>query len=123
MNKVIGTLKQVDLREYWENEATDFTPWLAKDENIAQLGKAVDIDLEIKAQEQSVRKLKKNLRNAGNIGSESSAADNAFMYSVIDSCKLNDIDPGRYISFLLNKLETSHEGDGLTSLLPCYYGL
>lgn len=123
MNKVIGTLKQVDLREYWENEATDFTPWLAKDENIAQLGKAVDIDLEIKAQEQSVRKLKKNLRNAGNIGSESSAADNAFMYSVIDSCKLNDIDPGRYISFLLNKLETSHEGDDLTSLLPCYYGL
>ena len=54
MNKVIGTLKQVDLREYWENEATDFTPWLAKDENIAQLGKAVDIDLEVKAQEQSV---------------------------------------------------------------------
>ena len=35
--------------------------------------------------EQSVRKLKMNLRNAGNIGSESSAVDNAFMYSVIES--------------------------------------
>ena len=64
-----------------------------------------------------------NLRNAGNIGSESSAADNAFMYSVIKSCKHNDIDLGKYISFLLGKLKTSRNGEDLTGLLPCYCGL
>ena len=42
--------------------------------------------------------------------SESSVVDNAFMYSVIESCKLNDIDPGKYISYLLDKLKTAREG-------------
>ncbi len=51
------------------------------------------------------------------------AADNAFMYSVIESCKHNDIDPGKYISFLLGKLKTAGEGEDLTGLLPCYCGL
>ena len=82
-----------------------------------------DVEVSNNISEQSVRKLKMNLRNAGNIGSESSAADNAFMYSVIESCKLNDIDPGKYISYLLGKLKTAREGEDLTGLLPCYCGL
>lgn len=60
--------------------------------------------------EQSVRKQKMNLRNAGNIGGESSAADNAFMYSVIESCRHNEIDPEKYVSHLLGKLKTSCDG-------------
>ncbi len=56
----------------------------------------------------------------GNIGSESSAADNAFMYSVIESCRHNDIAPGKYVIFLLSKLKTAGEGENLTGLLPCY---
>ena len=67
-----------------------------------------------------MRKLKMNLCNAGNTVSESSAADNAFMYSVIDRCRLNDIDPGKYLRHLLNKLQSYRDGDNLTSLLPCY---
>ena len=51
---------------------------------MSRRGGAVEISNNIS--EQSVRKLKMNLRNAGNIGSESSAADNAFMYSVIEGC-------------------------------------
>ncbi len=82
-----------------------------------------DVEVSNNISEQSVRKLKMNLRNAGNIGSENSAADNAFMYSVIESCKHNDIDPGKYISFLLGKLKTAGDGDDLTGLLPCYCGL
>lgn len=82
-----------------------------------------DVEVSNNISEQSVRKLKMNLRNAGNIGSESSAADNAFMYSVIESCRHNDIDPGKYISFLLGKLKTTRDGEDLTGLLPCYCGL
>lgn len=82
-----------------------------------------DVEVSNNISEQSVRKLKMNLRNAGNIGSESSAADNAFMYSVIESCRHNDIDPGKYVSFLLGKLKTAGEGEDLTGLLPCYCGL
>ncbi len=82
-----------------------------------------DVEVSNNISEQSVRKLKMNLRNAGNIGSESSAADNAFMYSVIESCRHNGIDPGKYISFLLGKLKTARDGEDLTGLLPCYCGL
>ena len=82
-----------------------------------------DVEVSNNISEQSVRKLKMNLRNAGNIGSESSAVDNAFMYSVIESCKHNEIDPGKYISYLLGKLKTAHEGEDLTTLLPCYCSL
>ena len=44
----------------------------------------------------------------------SSAADNAFMYSVIESCRHNEIDPGKYVNFLLGKLKTSRNGEDLT---------
>ena len=54
MDKIIGKLQKVELRDYWGNEATDFTPWLAKEENIAQLGEAIGIELEVKGQEQNV---------------------------------------------------------------------
>ena len=56
-----------------------------------------DVKISNNISEQSVRKLKMNFRNAGNIGSESSAADNVLMYSVIESYKHNDIDPSAYI--------------------------
>lgn len=85
--------------------------------------KGVDAEVSNNISEQSVRKLKMNLRNAGNIRIESSAVDNAFMYSVIESCKHNEIDPGKYISYLLGKLKTAHEGEDMTALLPCYYSL
>ena len=50
----IGKLEKVDLRGYWNNEATDFTPWLAKEDNIKQLGDAIGIELEVVGQEQNV---------------------------------------------------------------------
>lgn len=81
-----------------------------------------EVEISNNISEQSVRKLKMNLRNVDNIGSESSAADNAFMYSVIESCRHNEIDSGKYVSDLLGKLKTARNGENQTGLLPCFCG-
>ncbi|MBM3764598.1 MAG: DUF4268 domain-containing protein [Acidobacteria bacterium] len=49
-----GRLERVDLREGWRSEASDFTPWLAQEENLKLLGDSIGIDLECEAQEKSV---------------------------------------------------------------------
>lgn len=50
----LGRLTRVDLRDIWTSEAVDFTPWLARPENIALLGEALGIDFELEAQEKAV---------------------------------------------------------------------
>ena len=50
----LGRLERVDLRNIWISEASSFTPWLARPENIAVLGEALGIDLELEAQEKAV---------------------------------------------------------------------
>ena len=54
VNEPMGRLERVDLNEAWETEDGDFTPWLAEEENIALLGDAIGIDLEVEAQEMRV---------------------------------------------------------------------
>jgi hypothetical protein len=46
-----GRLEMVDLRLVWSSESGSFTPWLALDDNLMLLGEAIDIDLELEAQE------------------------------------------------------------------------
>lgn len=41
----LGRLQSVSLREVWAHEALDFTQWLAKPENLEQLGEALGIEL------------------------------------------------------------------------------
>lgn len=51
----LSKISKVDLRDCWKNEATDFTPWLASEENIALLADALGMnELEVKAQEEHV---------------------------------------------------------------------
>ena len=42
----LGTIQQVDPRTIWPNEAADFTPWLASEENMARLGEALGLQFE-----------------------------------------------------------------------------
>ena len=49
-----GRLEKVDLRSAWATEATHFTPWLAQPEHLRLLSEAIDMDLELEAQEKSV---------------------------------------------------------------------
>lgn len=54
MEEELGRLIRVPLREYWEEEAGDFTPWLARDENIGLLSETIGVELEVEAQEGNV---------------------------------------------------------------------
>ncbi|MEM9840188.1 MAG: DUF4268 domain-containing protein [Pseudomonadota bacterium] len=50
----LGSLSRVSLRDIWQTEDRHFTPWLAQEENIAILGEALGLELEVEAQERSV---------------------------------------------------------------------
>lgn len=52
MTVALGKLEQVSPRELWESEARDFTPWLS--ENLALLGEALGLDLELVQTEATV---------------------------------------------------------------------
>lgn len=43
----LGRLTKIDLHSTWPGEATDFTPWLAREENLAILSEAIGLDLEL----------------------------------------------------------------------------
>ena len=53
-NKELGRLERVELRDIWLSEGSDFTPWLARKENLEHLGTTLGIDLELEAQERPV---------------------------------------------------------------------
>lgn len=50
----LGRLQKVELRNVWKTEAQDFTPWLAREENLDLLGEAIGLDLELEAVEKDV---------------------------------------------------------------------
>jgi len=52
--KTLGRFQKVELREVWLSESTDFTPWLAQEENLGLLGEAIGLELELEAQEKDV---------------------------------------------------------------------
>lgn len=50
----LAQLEKIDIRDVWTSEAYDFTPWLAEEANIALLGDAIGLELEVEAQEMNV---------------------------------------------------------------------
>lgn len=43
---VFGRLADVPVRDYWRDEAKDFTPWLAQEENMKLLADTIEMELE-----------------------------------------------------------------------------
>ena len=79
-----------------------------------------DVEISNNLAEQMMRHIKMNLKTASNIGSEESAQDNAFMFSLIESCKLNGLAPEKYITLLLRKLKGANQHTDKNALLPCF---
>lgn len=50
----LGKLVKIDLRDIWLSESSDFTPWLAREENLLTLGETLGLELELEAQERAV---------------------------------------------------------------------
>ncbi|MBZ5572230.1 MAG: DUF4268 domain-containing protein [Acidobacteriia bacterium] len=50
----LGRFIKVDLREVFASEASDFTPWLAQQENLTLLAETIGIELQLEAQEKDV---------------------------------------------------------------------
>ena len=64
----LGTRKKVDLGEIWPNEAADFTPWL--EENISELGDALNLNLDVLEREAQVGAYRLDLRASDDRGRE-----------------------------------------------------
>jgi hypothetical protein len=61
VERPLGRLERVDLRDIWISEAAGFTPWLARPENMAVLSEALGFDLEIEAQEKTVGRFRPDI--------------------------------------------------------------
>ena len=75
MGNRLGTLQRVELRSFWAGEASEFTPWLASDENLSLLGKMVGLELEAEHTEVAV----------GPFAADIVARDSAGNYVVIEN--------------------------------------
>ena len=70
--------------------------------------------------EQRMKPVKLLLKNCMNIGSEDAAKNSAFIFSLIESCKLNGIDPQDYLKHLFECILYGKDCDK-KALLPCFY--
>ena len=93
------------------------TEWSAM-QTILQDG---NLELPNNLAEQMMRHIKLNLKNSQNIGSEDSALDYAFMFSVIENCNMNKLSPGCYIKELVSRLTAKPVCTAeKVALLPCF---
>ena len=61
MKTQLSKLENVDIRSIWKNEASDFTPWLARPENINRVGDVIGMDLTVIEDEKRVGPFKADI--------------------------------------------------------------
>lgn len=78
-----------------------------------------DVEIHNIALERCFRHIAMGRRNWGKAGSHAAAENLAFMYSLYESCKMNNLNFGRYIEDILTRMK---DGDkDYRAMLPCYY--
>ena len=81
--------------------------------------KSGDIEIHNIAIERCFRHIAMGRRNWGKAGSHEAAENLAFMYSLYESCKMNNLNFGRYIEDILTRMK---DGDkDYKSMFLCYY--
>ena len=77
------------------------------------------IEMHNNAVESVFRHIAMGRRNWLNSGSHEAAQNIAFMYSLYESCKMNDIDFGEYVEDILTRMMNGD--DNYESMIPCNY--
>jgi transposase len=80
------------------------------------------IELDNNIVERSIRPIALNRKNALFAGSDGGAEHWATVASLIETCKLNDIDPLGYLTEVLNRIANGHLDRDIDQLLPWAYG-
>ena len=76
------------------------------------------IELDNNTVERSIRPITLNRKNALFAGSDSGAEHWAIIASLIETCKLNDIDPLGYLTDVLIRIVNGHPNRDIDGLLP-----
>jgi transposase len=79
------------------------------------------IELDNNAVERSIRPIALNRKNALFAGSDGGAEHWAAIASLIETCKLNDVDPLTYLTDVLTRIANGHQNSEIDQLLPWAY--
>ena len=75
-----------------------------------------DVEIHNIAIERCFRHIAMGRRNWGKAGSHAAAENLAFMYSLYESCKMNNLNFGRYIEDILTRMK-----DGIRTISLCFH--
>ena len=73
------------------------------------------------AVERSIRPIALNRKNALFAGSDGGAEHWAIIATLIETCKLNDVDPLAYLIDVLTRIVDGHPNSAIDQLLPSAY--
>jgi hypothetical protein len=79
------------------------------------------IELDNNAVERSIRPIALNRKNTLFAGSDGGAEHWAAIASLIETCKLNDVDPLAYLTDVLTRIVNGHPNSAIDQLLPWAY--
>ena len=79
------------------------------------------IELDTNAVERTIRPIALNRKNALFAGHDAGAQNWAIIASLIETCKLNGIEPHRYLSGVLTAIAAGHKQADINELLPWNY--
>ena len=81
------------------------------------------IEIDSNVVERSIRPIALNRKNALFAGSDGGAENWAVVASLIETCKLNAVDPQAYLSDVITKIVTGHPNSRIDELLPWAYAV
>jgi hypothetical protein len=79
------------------------------------------IELDNNTIERSIRGIKLSRKNALFAGSDGGAEHWAVVASLVETCKLNDVDPLAYLTDVLTRIVNGHPNRDIDQLLPWAY--